>query len=204
MKDGVTAKVKDDIDMAIKRGSDVFEEIGNFKVLRTELVGKNKVWVCQCVCGSEKVFWKRSAIEKQETCGCGTDSAGLTAKQRRSMNSRMNSYKSGAKKRGLDWYLTYDQFTSIVAKDCFFCGTPAKEWDCMSNAPSLQKDRSHTNSDDYKIVFNGIDRFDSSEGYTLDNCVPCCTSCNRAKSDLEFVDFKEHVRKMYSCLFQNE
>jgi 5-methylcytosine-specific restriction endonuclease McrA len=29
----------------------------------------------------------------------------------------------------------------------------------------------------------GIDRVDNSIGYTPDNCVPCCTQCNRIKLD---------------------
>lgn len=180
------------------------EKIGNFELLRTELVGKNKVWVCKCTCGNEKVFWKYSSITKQDTCGCGTDAVGLTAKQRRSVNSRMQGYKNGAKKRGFVWELTYEDFVKITQQNCFYCGSDAKEWDCITNAPSLQKDSPNVNPQDYKIKFSGVDRLNSSEGYTLDNCVPCCTYCNRAKSDLNLSEFKDHVRKMYQCLFPQE
>ena len=180
------------------------DKVGSFTLVRTDLVGKNKIWVCKCVCGEEKVFWKYSSILKQDTCGCGIDSVGYTAKQRRSVNSRLQGYKSGAAKRGLVWELTYEDFVRISTADCFYCGVKPKSWDCMTNSPSLQKDSPNVNPEDYVITFNGIDRFDSEGGYTLDNCVPCCTYCNRAKSDLSFTDFKRHIKRVYECLYPQE
>lgn len=178
--------------------------INNFTILRTEWINKNKIWICLCACGTEKVFWKLSAIHKQQTCGCGLDNKGLTASQRRSVNSRMNSYRSGAIKRGLTWSLSYEDFVDITTRDCVYCNAHPKDWDCISGAPSLQKDSPNIDSKNYLIKFNGIDRVDNNEGYTIDNCVSCCTSCNRAKSDLSLLEFKKHIERIYKCLFQNE
>jgi len=104
------------------------DSIGEFVVVRSELVGKNKTWICRCKCGSEKRFWKVSAISRQATCGCGLDDTGLTAKQRRSMLSRLHSYKSGAKKRGFDWDLEYEDFVEVTTKNCFYCNSEPKVW----------------------------------------------------------------------------
>jgi hypothetical protein len=183
---------------------DIGSKVNGFTVLRNEWLNKNKIWICACDCGNEKIFWKLSAITKQKTCGCGVDEAGLTAKQRRSVNSRMNSYKQGAKTRGFDWNLSYLEFVEITTKNCMYCDASPKSWDCISGAPSLQKDSPNVNSEDYQILFNGIDRINSDEGYDIDNCVPCCTSCNRSKSDLSLSEFKQHVERMYKCLFPNE
>jgi hypothetical protein len=38
-------------------------------------------------------------------------------------------------------------------------------------------------------VYNGIDRLDSSKGYVLENCVPCCSEINWAKRVMSFEDF---------------
>jgi len=170
--------------------------------LRSELRGKNKVYICQCKCGKEKVFWKKSAMDKQKSCGCLIDDEGLSGKQRRSMLTRMQGYKNGAKKRGFVWDLTYKQFVQISSKNCFYCNTEPKEWDCMTNSPSLKKDSPNVNPSDYKIRFNGVDRIDGAKGYTIDNVVPCCTFCNRSKSDLELEKFKENIEKAYKWLFQ--
>ena len=37
---------------------------------------------------------------------------------------------------------------------------------------------------------------DNSKGYSLDNIVPCCKICNRAKSDLTYKDFIEWIRRL--------
>lgn len=173
-------------------------------LLRTELRGKNKVYVCLCKCGKEKVFWKKSSIKRQKSCGCLIDDVGLSGKQRRSMLTRMQGYKNGAKKRGFEWGLTYEQFVSVATKPCFYCGLEPKKWDCMTNSPSLQKDSPNVNPNDYVIEFTGVDRMDSKKGYTEDNVVPCCVFCNRAKSDLSFDQFKLNLERTYKWLFQNK
>ena len=74
----------------------------------------------------------------------------------------------------------------------------------MTNSPSLKKDSPNVNPKDYEINFTGIDRYDSKLGYTIENSVPCCKNCNRAKSDLSFEDFKLHIKKIYEWLHQKE
>jgi hypothetical protein len=183
---------------------EIGDKVGNFVVLVSELVGKNKTWICRCSCGSEKRFWKISSISKQKTCGCGTDSTGLTAKQRRSMLTRMQGYKSGAKKRLLEWELSYEDFVEVSTGNCFYCNSDPKIWDCVSNAPSIQKDSPNIRKEDYKIKFNGIDRLNSDIGYVLENVVTCCTNCNRAKSDMSLSEFRSHTEKIYLWLFHKE
>jgi len=176
--------------------------VGEFVVLRSEFVGKNKTWVCRCRCGTEKKFWKISAISGQKTCGCGTDEAGLTAKQRRSMLSRMQGYKAGARSRGFDWELSYVDFVKVATGNCFYCGVEAKTWDCVSNAPSVRKGSPNIKPQDYQIKFNGVDRLDSSIGYLSQNVVSCCVRCNRSKSDMTLDEFKSHVERMHKWLFR--
>ena len=51
--------------------------------------------------------------------------------------------------------------------------------------------------DKYELV-NGIDRLDSSKGYTINNCVPCCSKCNLMKSNFKKEDFLQHISKIYN------
>ena len=180
----------------------VGDRFGCLTIVRTELRGKNSVVITQCDCGRERVFWKKSAVKHQRSCGCGIDSFGLTGKQRRSWNLRLQGYLSGAKKRGYTWELSFQDFVRIASQPCTFCGTPAKEWECFSNAPSIRKDSPQADSELYKIKISGVDRLDNSLGYTISNSVPCCVYCNRAKSDLSFKEFEEHVGRMYQWLSQ--
>ena len=47
---------------------------------------------------------------------------------------------------------------------------------------------------------NGIDRVDSSKGYTIDNVVPCCSACNYAKHEMSVSEFKEYITRVYNHL----
>lgn len=192
-----------DLHLARAGGLEELEEgqvIGSFTFVRTEYVGKNKTWIVRCVCGDLKRFWKLSAVTGQKTCGCGTDVLGYTKEQRRMLNSRYHSYKSGALKRGLVWNLTYEEFGTVSALDCAYCGMPPVKVNYFENSPSLQKESPFRDWSKYTILFNGIDRIDSAEGYYLDNCNPCCSYCNRAKSDLTFEEFKTHIERVYKWL----
>jgi hypothetical protein len=180
------------------------DKVGEFIVVGHECIGKNKTWICRCKCGADKRFWKISAIFKQKTCGCGTDDAGLTAKQRRSMLSRMHGYKAGARLRDFSWELSYEEFVKVATGNCFYCNAKPKIWDCVSNAPSVKKDSPNIIASNYEIKFNGIDRLNSDMGYIKENVVPCCTKCNRAKSDMTFDEFSEHIKRIYSWLSQKK
>jgi len=178
------------------------DKIGSFTFIRSECVGKNKTWIVECVCGEEKRFWKYSAIARQKTCGCGVDECGLTKEQRRMLNSRLHSYKSGARKRGLDWDLSYKEFYEVSSGDCVYCGGEAREVNYFKNAPSLQEESPNRDWSLYTIRFNGIDRVNSSMGYSAGNCVSCCIKCNRAKNDMSFEDFRLHIERIYKWLNQ--
>jgi hypothetical protein len=181
----------------------VGKKFGALTIQRFELRGKNNVVITACDCGKERVFWKKSAVKRQKSCGCGIDKNNLTAQQRRSWNFRIQGYKQGAKKRGYVWDLTFEDFVVVASQPCSFCGEPPRDWECFSNAPSVRKDSPLAKTALYVIKISGIDRLDNTQGYTKENSVPCCIYCNRAKSDLSFSDFKNHVEKMHQWLSQN-
>lgn len=199
------------INLIGSRGGDMSETIrykvgddsGSLSVLRFDYSGKNKVLIALCKCGKERSFWKQSAFGRQKSCGCGIDCNGITAKQRRSWNLRLQGYKNGAKKRNYCWELSTLDFIKIASQDCYFCGEPAKEWECFSNAPSIRKDSPNSDKDLYVIKITGIDRLNNKIGYTLENCVPCCVYCNRAKSDLSLDDFIARTERLHAWLLQN-
>jgi hypothetical protein len=175
----------------------VGDKYGSLTINRFELRGKNHVIISVCDCGKEKVFWKKSAITRQKSCGCGINDFGVNAKQRRSWNLRLQGYKNGAKKRGFIWDLSLQQFIEKSSSPCNYCGVSPKIWGCKTNAKSIQKDSPNTNPNDYLISFTGLDRINSKIGYTYENVVSCCVYCNRAKSDLSEIEFINHIKKIY-------
>jgi hypothetical protein len=55
-----------------------------------------------------------------------------------------------------------------------------------------------------KFTYNGIDRIDNSQGYIIDNVVPCCTKCNIAKGRQSIQEFKEWIYRAYAYLTKTE
>jgi hypothetical protein len=100
---------------------------------------------------------------------------------------------TGAKKRKLTVELSLAEVQEMVLEPCFFC--------CRE--PYVEKFAYHKKAYYYgknldeSIVANGIDRLDSTKGYTKENCVSCCVYCNRAKSDLSVEEFKQQIERLY-------
>ena len=61
-----------------------------------------------------------------------------------------------------------EHFVSFWNKPCFYCGK--------------------------EISTIGIDRVDNTKGYSVDNLVPCCTDCNKAKNALSQEQFLQMAR----------
>jgi hypothetical protein len=92
-----------------------------------------------------------------------------------------NDFKQSAIKREKDFELTENQFYAIVIQDCYMCGKETAGF--------------HV---------NGIDRYDNTIGYTINNCFSCCTTCNFLKNKFDFVEI---IKKFYltACnLFKNQ
>lgn len=78
-------------------------------------------------------------------------------------SQRFAIYRNGAKTRKIDFELSFEQFMTLWEKSCYYCGS--------------------------EINGIGIDHKDPSKGYNIDNIVPCCTQCNRAKTIQTTEDF---------------
>lgn len=100
-----------------------------------------------------------------------------------------HSYKKNALNRGLVFELSKDDCYSIMKQNCHYCGVkPSKIFTVK------RRDGRKGNG---PFVYNGMDRLDSMFGYTKENTVTCCHKCNRAKWDMSYEDFLNHILAMY-------
>lgn len=180
-----------------------FKKYGRLTVL-AEIKKRNKATnkpyrelFCHCVCGNE-CFCKKEKVLKgvKRSCGCLQKESRASLGSRKmlgygeaSANERFGAYKRGAARRGLEFALTKQQFLKIVSEPCVYCGATKTEVYRSSNP------RRHG-----EFRYTGIDRYDNSKGYTAENCVPCCTKCNRIKLDMSADDMLAQLRK----IIQNE
>ena len=149
--------------------------------------GSNKyMWNVVCDCGEKAVVCSSNLnTGKTKSCGCKQRGIGNSSryKGKASWLSKIYlQYQSGARKRNLTFELTLEQVELLTQSDCRYCGVkPA-----------------HRDSVVYKVhsPLNGIDRKDGSKGYTIDNVVTCCTTCNRMKMALNESEFLTQVIKI--------
>lgn len=66
---------------------------------------------------------------------------------------KFTTYKNTALRRGYVFELTLDQLNKLINSNCLYCGKDG----------------------------GGIDRYDNTIGYTINNSVPCCRPCNLSK-----------------------
>lgn len=72
--------------------------------------------------------------------------------------------------------LTYEDYINMVGSPCSYCGGVIN-WENYS-----KKEYNYT-----KAYF--IDRKNNDLGYTVDNSVACCPTCNRCKSKMSHIEF---------------
>lgn len=181
------------------------QKFGRLLVIDFEPFVKNKDshWKCQCDCG-KIIVTKGTNLTHGVTKSCGClrrdtlrktrndtrdqriKTLRLTLKNRRKPESEVayNILKGTCKRLHRNFSLTYDEFLYLIGKDCFYCGSDTK---------SLVY-KSKNGREFYRM---GIDRVDSSKGYIMENCVPCCKICNAAKMDMSIEEFYLWIEKVY-------
>jgi len=56
----------------------------------------------------------------------------------------------------------------------------------------------------HKVIYNGLDRIDSSKKHNMDNIVTACKKCNYMKLDHSIDDFKSHIENIYNFFCKKE
>lgn len=137
-------------------------------------------WLCLCDCGN---YTKRkySSLTRKKTPSCGCNRLEVAKQRKASWRAQYNSYRRCAEQRSLEFQLTFDEFCDITSQNCIYCGDEPKDIHTSSR-------QSH--------VGNGIDRVINSIGYTRDNSVPCCRSCNLMKHVQTKEDFLARCKRI--------
>lgn len=83
-----------------------------------------------------------------------------------SFDKLYSQLKCVARNKQYKFDLSKAYFNIILESPCFYCGK-SKTWNNYSYF---------------------IDRIDNLKGYTVDNCLPCCSECNRLRMNNFTVD----------------
>lgn len=91
----------------------------------------------------------------------------------KSGNPRYDKYKARIEHKGKEMSLTVSEFESLLTQPCAYCGTTEKI---------------------------GVDRSDSSLGYSSENAVPCCFMCNIMKHTHSLDTFLNQIKRIHAYL----
>ena len=87
------------------------------------------------------------------------------------LNNAVSKCKHNASTRNLKFLLSDEQAKSLLIKPCYYCG---------------------------ENLSYGLDRIDSKKDYTVDNVVPCCSTCNIMKNTFSKEVFFDKISKIYN------
>ena len=173
------------------------KRFGRWKVIEfSHIRNHNAYWKCLCDCGNEKaVCGTYMRAGRSKSCGCFARE--MTSKKLKGnknvrkgygkgcSNALFYRYKDSAKRREIEFNLDYKDFISLTSENCYYCGLEPNQ---------VYKKKNHYG----EYIYNGIDRLDNNQGYTLDNCVPCCGTCNYAKHKMSEDEFYMWIRRVVS------
>jgi hypothetical protein len=145
----------------------------------------NALWLCQCDCGlltTTRSSFLRNGVTK--SCGCFRNTRLIDPEA--ACNTVFCHYKKDAKKRGYEFNISKDKFKELTKQNCFYCG-------CK---PSLLFKHKKNIENNRGYIYNGIDRKDNLLGYTIENCVTCCKTCNVMKGAMNLKEWDQWREKI--------
>lgn len=151
----------------------------------------------KCDCGTEKlILFRQVRSGDTRSCGClqaegaaarliGKCPTNKRPEKERAIHWAFLTTRQSAKSKKQEFALSLRDIENIVFQECFYCGALP------------QRHIKHTREiAEVKVPVNGIDRYDNSKGYTIENSVPCCTECNYLKCDYHGLEFIKKIREM--------
>src|SRR3989304_2015876 len=142
-------------------------------------------WLCKCDCGKEVCVNGTSLRSgRTKSCGCLKIDLNKLPMGEASFNRFYRGTQQNAKKRGYEWKLTKEEVKILTKKNCYYCWIESNQIIC------------HNNNGAY--LYNGLDRIDNTKGYTMDNVVPCCGTCNFAKREMSLEQLLNWVNKIHN------
>ena len=161
---------------------------------------------CICDCGKEKIATlNRLKMGETQSCGClRIDNANKQLKKavkynpniKAKLEPRLATAKIIYRSRYSDGNLTFDDFLRLSQQNCYYCESPP------SNTTNYYITKDNRYSKERQLMgyftYSGLDRIDSNLSHDIDNVVPSCIHCNKAKLNYSREDFFAWIEKVYN------
>ena len=165
-------------------------DVDDFGQKITVKKGQTKHWLFKCTgCGKNKIL-QVNEVTTGNTKSCGCRYKEMSAKRRitdeaKLLTAAYCSHKLAAKKRGIQNFLTKEDYYLISKKRCHYCG-------------GMTTRKNNTPGRPIELPMNTIDRLNGERYYKLENSVPACKTCNIAKmamTEKQFIDWVLRIHR---------
>jgi len=137
-----------------------------------------------CDCGETRIVTQTDVSRKINPVYCCKNCLYLKACD----NMKEKCYKAVkwcGNKRGYYFNIKLEEWFILSQKVCFYCGQNYK------NKYNTYAKKSEP------FYYMGLDRVNNNDGYSLENVVPCCIKCNKAKGKMSQKEFLELINNIY-------
>ena len=147
--------------------------------------GPRARWKCFCDCGGKTIAQGCNLKDGHtSSCVCFRKESSKRRSMLRPYEGLYNALVKRCAAVGRE-VMSFEEFLTFTnKKECSYCGEELK-W------------TTHRTKHGKEFVGRNLDRVNSEKGYTRENCVPCCPSCNRMKSDMKLSEFTERIKRIY-------
>lgn len=176
------------------------KQFGRLLVIsRSENKNRKSTWLCQCDCGNIKIV-KSEYLKNGDTKSCGCLHKETSSKNAQQMIKAKTEFHPMIAAARYIWRrhyynLTFDDFYRLSQLDCFYCGANPSN----NGSLKISQNRSLSSIKQSNFIYNGLDRIDISKEHILENVVPSCFICNRAKRELSIDNFYLHIKRLIYC-----
>jgi hypothetical protein len=147
------------------------------------------VWKCLCACG-KNTCPKVITVNSNSLCNGDTTSC-RNQQHDQTIHLAIRIYftatRTSARKRNYVFELTLNQFIALIKLPCKYCNA----------CTDIKRIGDHSTMR-WRLRANGIDRWNNALGYIIENCVPCCACCNRAKDTMSGQEYINHCKAVAS------
>lgn len=167
----------------------VFGQLTFVRLIETKNNAKRGLFNCACGTVNYELRLTRVINKETSSCGCKSGAGKFSDCSGKPFSNFLARYRGNAVARNLPFEISYEEAESLFKKHCHYCGNPPS-MDCHRYKGKRRK-RERT-----PLLANGIDRIDSSLGYSISNCVTCCPQCNMMKNDYSVKEFLDQVERI--------
>lgn len=153
-------------------------------------------YLIECKCGNRRYIhlseWKKLLTGTHKShiqAGCRQClllNTPIEKQKKAAYKNLFNNLKSSCKRINRVCSISLKRAIDLYSSNCYYCNSAPSN---VYKSPNLSA---------LNLKYSGIDRIDSTKGYTDKNTVACCFNCNRAKSDLSQQDFLNLIKNIYS------